>query len=663
MSNKLTSDEKIDLLTGKNSWETNDLGGNLTSVFMSDGPNGLRKRETRTVYDKTTGEKMQEEYTVPATAFPNLSVIANTFSRESAFLMADGIADDCAEHNVDILLAPGVNMKRTPLCGRNFEYFSEDPFLAGELGYEYVTALQKRGVGTSLKHFACNNSERYRLTENSELDERTLMESYLSSFRKVLNAKPYTVMCSYNMVNGVYASENRKLLKGILRDKFGFDGVIVSDWGAVKDRAKSLKATLDLEMPAYSESAEQLKNALNAGFITEEEIDESAERLLTLIKKVEKDRKIRKVTRTKEERKELAEKIAEEGIVLLKNEENVLPLKSGSKIDLFDIGGASQMLSGGGSAKVETDKRPPYLGEALTGEGFEVVSHGQATFRVDLDGEYKIVCLNTTIEDSEARDRLNIKADREKEDLIVRLAEKYSNVIVVIYSGSAIDCSRFVDKVKGIIYVGYAGECGNTAAAKIISGKVNPSGKLSETFPISEEDLPVNINDEYEGSVFYGERFYFGYRWYDKTGVAPLFPFGHGLSYSQFEYSDLNIKKIKEDEYKVSFNVKNVSGVDGKEVSQIYVSDPVCSSDRPVKELKGFAKTFIKAGETKKVTVTLDKNAFAYYNPSVEDFYVENGKYIISVGASSKDLRLTGELEIALPYYTQTTAKDLKLGY
>ena len=657
--NALTLDEKIDLLTGKDNWQTENANDKLNSVFMADGPCGLRKNVEADRYNAETGVKEKAVITVKSTAYPALSVIANSWNVESTRLMADGIADDCIENDVDILLGPGVNIKRTPLCGRNFEYFSEDPYLAGELAYEYISALQKRGVGTSLKHFACNNAENYRLWQNSEVDERTFFEIYMPAFERALEAKPYTVMCSYNLLNGAYASENKWLLKEVLRDKFGFDGVIVSDWGAVHNRPRSLKATLDIEMPYVKSAAEELKQAYNDGYVTEAEIDESVQRIIALTEKIEKNKGVRKVTRTQNERHELAVKLAEDGIVMLKNN-GILPLKSSATLDLYNDW-ASNRNAGGGSAKVESNYGEwKTLAGVLENFGYTYINRKNPSSWLnwapvllkDSAADYRIICVDAEYE-GEGGDRKDIKLSTTNEELLIKLTSSYDDVIVIIFASSAVDCSAFKDKAAAIIFTGYAGEGQNEALANILTGKVNPSGKLAETFFNCLCDCPVRKEAEFGNSVSYDERVYVGYRYADSYGVEPAFAFGHGVSYSQFEYSNLEVKQTGKLEYEVSYDVKNVSSVGGKEISQVYVKDVICSSDRPEKELKAFSKDYIAAGETKRVTVKLSKRSFAFYVAAEHDFYVENGKFVIMVGAASDDIRLTAEIDIKLPEYEQ----------
>lgn len=639
MNKNLSLEEKMKLLTGKNGWQTEDFDGKIPSIFMADGPHGLRKCEQ----DGTTHKN---------TAYPSLSVLARTWNKKLAFLMGESIADDCIENDVDILLAPGVNMKRTAYCGRNFEYFSEDPIVAGELAYEYINGVQSKGIGTSLKHFACNNSENYRLYENSELDDRTFYEVYLPAFVRALQANPYTVMCSYNLVNGLYSSENKKLLNGILRRELGFDGVIVSDWEAVKNRARALKATLDIEMPHNENSLADLQEAYKAGYISDEEIDASVDRIIALLEKIEQNKKLRKVSYSKEQRHENAVKIASEGIVLLKND-GILPLQKNKSVTLFDnwiLGRASEKIGGGGSALVSTDYTCD-LQKDLVNEGFVVET--LPLQHEDVYSDYSIVTVSASSYEREAANRSDININEVEIETILRLANAGEKVIVVIYAGSAVDVSPFADKVSAIVYAGFGGEGVNEALAKILSGTVCPSGKLAETF-FDTEDMPsVFYENDYGLNNFYAERHYFGYRYADKFDVLPRYPFGYGLSYAKFEYSDLEVRKNSETDYEVSYKITNLSDFDAMEISQLYVGDLCCTSSRPVKELKAFSKDLIPAHQSKTITLQLDKSAFAYYNPSIEDWYVENGKFKISVGASSNDIKFEKIIDIQLPKFTQ----------
>ena len=647
----LTLDEKIKLLAGKNNWQLTNANGKLPTVFLSDGPHGLR------MVDIDTGK------TKPATAMPNNVVLANTWNKDLAYLQGNTIADDCIEKGADVLLAPGVNIKRTPLCGRNFEYFSEDPFLAGEMAKSYILGVQDKGVGTSLKHYCLNNREYDRSHQTSEADERTMREIYLSVFEKAVEAKPWTVMCSYNPINGIYASENRYLLNDVLREEFGFDGLIMSDWWAVHQSARAVKATIDLEMPYRPQAYEEIKSALESGFLTEEEIDKRVEKVLSLIEKTKNDKKV--VTTTKETRHENALKIAEEGMVLLKNE-NVLPLKEG-KILVTGPCGRFGVSGGGGSSLVVSDYPVKPLWEELKAlnPNFDIITTqrwGEDQYGTCLkdvpekayNADAVVLCVGTGPKiEFEGGDRESIRLPKMHEDVILRTASVNENVIVVVYAGSAIDVTPWADKVKGIVFAGFGGEAGNEAVANVLTGKVNPSGKLSETFPLSLESTPTGACTSDAFVDKYTETLYVGYRYYDTYGEEVAYPFGHGLSYSTFEYSDLEIEKKSETEYKVSVKVTNTSDKDGKEIVQLYVKDVFSMIERPEKELKGFEKISLSAGESKKVEFNLDRRSFAYYNVCLKDWHVENGDFEVLIGASSRDIRLKGKIKINLPLETQ----------
>ena len=667
---KLTLDEKIRLVAGKNNWQLSTANGKLPQVFLADGPHGLRKISV----EKLEQGVPEKDATYKTTAMPNICVLSSTWNTELAFLDGETIADDCLEYGADILLAPGVNIKRTPLCGRNFEYFSEDPFLSGYMAKAFIEGVQSKGVGTSLKHFCCNNREYDRWTRNSEVDERTLREIYFPAFEIAIQAKPWTIMCSYNPVNGVYTSENKKLLDGVLRKDFGFDGLIMSDWNAVQHSAKAIKNTLDLEMPYRPEAYEEIKQALCDGYLTETELDRAVLKVLELIEKAQTSKK--EITTTKAKRHENALEIAREGITLLKNEDGILPLKGGN---IFVSGAYAYdtPVGGGGSALAQTDYKMKYVyeeinarldgkGKAYTGEGGVTSSpypHAW-TMKADLQKSYRadtvVLCVgtNATIE-SESYDRVSIRLSKHQENYILETAEVNPNLIVVLFTGSAIDCSPWIDKVKGVVWAGFLGEVGTQAVAEILTGKINPSGKLTETFPLCLEDTPTGDAIGTATGEKYEEGIFVGYRYYDKKKKEVLFPFGHGLSYAKFEYSNLEITKNSETDYEVSYTITNTSAVDGKEVSQLYIKDIISTLERPEKELKGFQKTYLKAGESKRVSHILDRRSFAYFMPSLDDWYVENGDFEVLIGASAKDIRLTGKIQINLPCYEQVSSHYL----
>ncbi len=646
-----TLEEKLKLLTGKTCWQTEDLDGKIPALFVADGPNGLRK-----VAQNDKGE----EYTVKATAMPNLSVLANSWDEKLAYLDGSTIADDCLENDVDILLAPGVNIKRNVLNGRNFEYFSEDPFLAGKLARAYIEGVQDKGVGTSLKHFACNNSEHDRFSTSVEVEDRALQEIYLPAFEEAIKAKPWTVMCSYNPVNGIYSAQHKKLLKTILRDQLKFEGLTISDWEAVRDHPQSVKATLGVRMPYDKDAFNTLKDAYEKGVITEEEIDYCAGLVIDAVnKKINANRKPPQYT--KEERHLNAVEIAKESIVLLKNEQNILPIKPCNKISVLGMFDSAPVLGGGGSASVQTDYKIQPLSTLLKDKlNVEVYAnrvihgvdlHGLTYLKKHLENVYEselvILCVGEQAPIvGESVDRASMKLSAVQEQMILSVCEYNKNVIVLVYGGSAIDMSAWIDKVKGVVFVGFAGEGVNEALSSILLGETAPSGKLSETFPMCVEDTVTEGKFDNGQVDYYKEGIFVGYRHYDSKNLSVLFPFGHGLSYADFEYSNLTIEKTGETDFIVSYDIKNVSGVDAKEISQVYVKDVFASVVRPKRELKGFSKDLIKAGQIKRVSVNLDFRSFAYYSIALDGWTIEPGKFVIEVGASSRDIRLSGEIKL-----------------
>ena len=652
-----TLEQKFKLLTGKDYWQLDTSSGKIPRFFMADGPNGLRKVQEVNGEAPNTGGK---NATVSATAMPSLSTIANSWNKELCNLDAQVIADECIENDVDVLLAPGINIKRTPLCGRNFEYFSEDPYLSGTLACAYVDGAQGKGVGACIKHYCANNRESFRFHQSSEVDERTLREIYLTAFEMAVKSKPWMVMCSYNPVNGVFLSENKYLLTDVLKGEFGFDGVVVSDWGANTSRYKTLLAGLDLEMPFNKNAFDNLKQAYEQGLISEKDVDRAVQNILNMVEKAQTARKTRKVEWNKQERHQKAVEIASEGIVLLKNE-NALPLKSG-KVLVGTPNGFAPISSGTGSAKVQTDYVTTPLWKLLKGINGDKVEYDwdgyqKSIYERGIDYDTILLCVHGAAE-GEAYDRDTLELNYRSIDTIrkvKKLREYGKKIVVLVYAGSAIDMSEWIDDVDAVVYCGFGGEAMDEALAKVLTGKVVPSGKIAETFPLNLESTYCG-SDRSDGFVEeYNDRVFVGYRYYEKYNVPVLFPFGHGLSYAQFEYSNLKVEKISETEYNVSYDITNKSNVDAKEISQIYVSDLNAMVARPVKELKGFSKDLIKAGETKTVSVKLDKKAFSYYSTVYKKWHIENGTFEIMVGASSQDIKLSSIIKIELPDHTQNT--------
>ncbi len=633
---ELTVDEKIRLLAGKNGWQTEDLDGKLNSVILADGPLGVRKTAV-SEWDENTFQMKD----LPAVAYPSAQVLSQTWSPELAEQMGQCLADDCMEKDVDVLLGPGVNIKRSPTCGRNFEYFSEDPYVAGVFGREYIKGLQSGQIGATLKHYLANNNEYGRVWASCNVDERTLREIYMRAFEIALEAKPWAVMSSYNLLNGVRVSHNAEYMD-ILRNQLGHgENLLMSDWDAVKDHTASVKAGHDLEMPFNPSNLEELRQAYAKGEITEEEIDRCAKRTLALVDKVTAARKTRKSSRSIEERRELAQKIQEEGIVLLKNN-GVLPIRNGQRVAVT-AQVTDRYIAGGGSACVEPEQAQKPLRECLQSQ--------LPDSTVDCDqiwgGDYVKCFTNADVADvslitvgfhmSEGNDRRHLTLKNwDNEDWFIRaMAKRNPNTVVIVTGGGVLDMSEWIDEVAAVVYVGYPGQMGNPALARVLSGAVNPSGKLTETFAKHQQDYPSE-NIFFDGLNYnYDEGMDVGYRYFDKHPEKVQYPFGYGLSYTKFSYSDLKVEQSGK-KVTASFTVTNIGQRDGAEVSQIYVRAVDSRIEKPIKELRGFAKTFLKAGETKAVSVELDSRAFDHYDAALHAWVTDPGTYEIIVAENAQ---------------------------
>lgn len=642
---KLNKIQKVKLVMGADFWSNDTADGSLYKFVLSDGPVGLRQP-----LDKSNPEQKE---VIKSVAYPSTQVLSQTWNCDLAKLLGKSIGNDCIEQKVDIVLGPGVNIKRLPTNGRNFEYYSEDPYLAGTLAKKYIEGVQEMHVGTCIKHFCCNNSEFSRHWASMEVDERTLHEIYLKAFEIAMEAKPWTVMCSYNLVNGRRMSENNKLYN-VLRNNFKFDGLIMSDWDAVKDSEASLNAGLNLEMPYNENHHNLMMKKAQENILDERKLDESAVKVIELAEKCEKESKLRKMDMSINERRNVALKIAEEGIVLLKNENNVLPLKPEKKI--FITGDpASRYYCGGGSSQVCPELPFISLEEALKAECDDVqyyesiweklghlahVGNAKKALEYSAQAEYTILAVGDSANlEFECADREGIKLSKEEEILINDFAKVAKHLIIVVEAGSAIDMSSWIDKVEAVVYMGYGGELGHKALANILVGKINPSGRLSETFPLKLEDSPA-MKSYHDSSVMkYDEGLNIGYRYYETFNVPVLFPFGYGLSYSKFEYSNLKIEQIK-DVYKVSFDIENETEIDGAEVCQLYIREVVKEVYRPDYELKEYEKIFIKAHEKKKVIIELKRKDFAYYSTYYDEYHVKPGAFDILIGKNSHDIIL-----------------------
>lgn len=657
---KMTLEEKASLCSGKDFWTTKEISRlQIPAIWMTDGPHGLRKSETSEGF----GEKI-----IPATCFPAGSSLANSWDTELIEEMGKAIGNECQSNHVQIILGPGINMKRSPLCGRNFEYYSEDPLLAGKIGAAFIKGVQSKGVGTSLKHFACNNQENGRMTVSAEVDERTLREIYLKGFEiAVKEAQPWTVMSSYNMINGVFSSENEYLLNDILRKEWGFKGIVVSDWGAVNNRVQGIRAHMDLEMPGSGGATDkQIVDAVKNGRLKESELDAVVTKLLALIFKAH-DLKKDNETYDKEKHHQLARSVAGGCIVLLKNNDNLLPLNVTKYKRVAVIGNFAKnpRYNGGGSASLRPTQVDIPLDEIQKIAGKDIVityadgypnedvinnSIIEEAVKVAESADIAVIFAGLPASyESEGFDRKHMNMPPNHNQMIEAIAAKQKNTVVVLNNGSSIILPWF-SSVKSVVLGGLNGQASGGAIADVLFGKVNPSGKLAETYPSRLEDNPSFLNFPGENSVVrYGEGIFIGYRYYDIKDIKTFFPFGYGLSYTTFEYSNLKLsaKEISDTSYiTVQCNIKNTGTVEGKEVVQLYVRDIVSLLPRPVKELKAFTKVSLQPGEEKTVTFELGYNDYVYYNPAVKDWMAETGDFEVMIGASSQDIKLKDSFKV-----------------
>ncbi|MFZ3590060.1 glycoside hydrolase family 3 C-terminal domain-containing protein [Bacillus sp. DJP31] len=677
---QMTLEEKSSLCSGLDFWHTKEIGRlGIPSIMVADGPHGLRKQR-----DRTGNTGMFDS--IPATCFPSAVGLASTWNRKLIERVGSALGEECQAEDVSILLGPGANIKRSPLCGRNFEYFSEDPYLSSEMAANHISGVQSQGVGTSLKHFAVNNQEHRRMSIDAIVDERTLREIYLASFEEAIKkAKPWTVMCSYNKVNGDYASEHDYLLSHILRNEWGFDGFVVSDWGAVNERVKGLSAGLELEMPSSSGERDQMiKEAVLDGTLLVETLDRAVERLLRVIFKAV-DHKKENASYLIAEHHQLAREAARESMVLLKNEDDVLPLKKEGTLTI--IGGfvENPRYQGGGSSHIiptlidstfeEIKKMAGRNTNVLYAKGYQLekndINEQLVLEAIEVAGRSDVTVLFVGLPDryeSEGYDREHMRIPENQFELIEKVADVQKNLVVVLSNGAPIEMP-WINKVKGLLEGYLGGQATGGAIADLLFGETNPSGKLAETFPKALQDNPSYLFfPGEEDRVEYREGIFVGYRYYDTKNVEPLFPFGFGLSYTNFEYENLwiNRKDIFDDEtVNVTVDVINTGSLVGKEIVQLYVRDVSSSVIRPNKELKGFEKLELQPGEKKTVTFTLDKRAFAYYNVQIKDWHVETGDFEILVAKSSREivlketLRVNSTVPIRKPIHRNTTVGDL----
>ena len=653
----MTKDEKIRLFNGNGNWQTFSADGKIPVITMSDGPHGLRK-QLNSASLVVTGA-------IQATCFPSASCIASSWDVSALELMGKKIAFEALKEGVHLMLGPGMNIKRSPLCGRNFEYFSEDPYLSGMLAAAYVNGMQKEGVGSCLKHFACNNQEALRQNSSSNVDERTLHEIYLRGFEiAIKKSHPAAVMCSYNLLNGVYTFENKKLLTDILKTEWGFKGAVISDWGACLDAVKAVKAGLDLAMPdSHGYFYSQLEKALDSGELTEQELEKSNDRIINLANRLNNMRSkslSRNIDNTMyvdyASQHNTALKLALSSAVLLKNE-GLLPLKAGSKIAVIGELAEHMKFQGGGSSHITTASYVNAL-DALKNEGFEVeFARGWKSGFVKRTRTLKnssvlrrnaislakkaaaenipvlLFCGLTEPFEGEGFDRQNMNLPAEQSELIKAVLKITKNVVLVTFSGAPVNLSPFME-AKSILHMYLCGQACGQACAALLSGNANPCGKLAETWPLHEEDVPCFGNFG-TFNVDYKEGRFIGYRWYEKNNIPVQFPFGFGLSYTSFSYSNLNLMENPDlpdgrKSYRISFEIQNTGDVAGAEIAQVYVN----------KELRAFAKVKLEPNEVDFVEVVLDENSFSSYDTEKKAFVQIKGEYNIEVCASIKDIRL-----------------------
>lgn len=647
---QMTLEEKASMLSGLDFWHTKPIERlGVPSFMVSDGPHGLRKQSE-------TADHLGINDSIEAVCFPAGSAAAASFDRDVLKSIGEAMGDSCQAEKLCVVLGPAVNIKRSPLCGRNFEYYSEDPCLASELAAASIEGVQSRGVGTSIKHFAANNQEHRRMSSSSEIDERTMREIYLAAFEgAVKKGKPWTVMCSYNRINGVYASENPLYLTDILRGEWGFDGYVVSDWGAVSDRVAGVAAGMDLEMPGPSDTNDALvAEAVREGRLDESVVDRAVSRILEIHYRYLENAKPDTVW-DKEVQHELAGRIAGECAVLLKNEDALLPFSQDDKIAFIGPFAEKPRFQGGGSSHINCFKTTSAL-EAAAGRNIVYakgcVGDADKTDEALLrEAEEKaksakaavLFCGLPDSWESEGFDRTHLRMPDCQNELIRRVAAVNPNVVVVLHNGAPVEMP-WLQEVKAVLEVYLGGQGVGIGTVNILFGAQNPSGRLPETFPKKLSDTPAYLYYFGEGNrTEYREGVFVGYRYYDKKEMDVLFPFGFGLSYTTFKYSNLRVsaEKFKDtDNVTVSVDVTNTGKVQGAEVVQLYVARESDSVIRPVRELRDFAKLKLEPGETKTTEFKLGKRAFAYWHTGIHDWYAESGEYTIQIGRSSRDIEL-----------------------
>lgn len=670
---KMTLEEKAALLSEKGEWQTWNLDRlGIPSMYCSDGPHGIRRQAG-------AGDHLGLNPSLPATCFPTAATMANSWDPELGEAIGQALGEEAKVQGVHVVLGPGLNIKRSPLCGRNFEYFSEDPYLSGKMAAGYIRGIQSQGRYACPKHFAVNSQELRRMAMNAVVDERTLREIYLTGFEiAIKEGGAKALMTSYNQVNGTYSNENTHLLKDILRDEWGYNGIVITDWGGSNDHIKGVAAGSDLEMPTPGmDSARQIVRAVQEGKLSEAAIDACVDRMLTAVRTLtagdveglsagDDGSRAKPDDFDKEAHHALARKAASQSAVLLKNRENILPLKPGTHIALIGDFAFEPRYQGAGSSMVNVtklDKMTELIGAydlVLNGVSRGYLRSGEADEvllkeAVDLaqSADVVIYCFGLDeLSESEGIDRTHMRIPQNQITLLEAISRVNENVVGILSAGAAVEMP-WHHCLKGLIHGYLYGQAGAGAMLDIITGKVNPSGRLNETYPVRYEDTPAfkYFPSEQRNSE-YREALYVGYRYYDTAKVKVLYPFGFGLSYTQFEYSGLKVSGEG-----VEFTLANTGGRDGAEVAQLYIGKPDARVFRPEKELKGFQKVFLKAGESRTVRIPFDDKTFRYWNVRTDQWEIEGGTYTVMVGASCLDIRLTAETQVqgtteAYPYYT-----------
>jgi len=655
MVSTLSIDQKIKLLSGKNFWYLHGLPKyDLKSIMLTDGPHGLRKQSG-------SGDAVGLSDSIPSTCFPTASCLASSWDRDLLKEVGQALGEACLKENVSVLLGPGVNIKRHPLAGRNFEYFSEDPFLSGHLGAAMIQGIQSKGIGASVKHFVANNQEHRRMTINTLIDERTLREIYLKSFEIIVKTShPWTIMSSYNQVNGDFSGENKYLLKDILRQEWGYEGLVLTDWGANNDPVKAINNGLNLEMPGnHHSSPRQIKKALKKGILTEETLDKALERNIELMVKANQSLEQKKPDNLEEVHHQLARKAAAESMVLLKNHGNVLPLNTNQQVALIGELAIKPRYQGSGSSLI----KPTRLSNAY--DAFKDILRDQMVYAKGYDLEQDQHDENLVLQaiktaeqadvifvmaglpdayESEGFDRTHLALPKNQNILIERLSNLNKPIIISLSNGAPVQMP-WIHEVDGIIEQYLAGQAGGQALVDLVFGRISPSGKLAETFPNKVDEILANQNfPGHKTQVEYREGLYVGYRGYDALNIEPLFPFGHGLTYSKVEYHDFSVyNDLENHRLIIKGTLKNTGQYPVKEIVQVYISKNQSLLYRPKKELKGFSKIYINLQSEEKINLVIPHKDLCVYQDA---FVLEKGSYTVYVGASSRDIRFKQEIHI-----------------